>query len=270
MEAPTVCVTLTTRDPDLPARLYRDGSHYVFKSLRRRFGRVEFFGAIEFTTGRARRSGGRRRMHGHYLVKGIHQADVLDAETIVRRCWSATTGAVVVEVAALVSPGAALGYLGLHHRKASQAPPAEWRGMTERSSRGYWSSPIGELRKRARAELAAEAHAWRTGLPLEVAALEVAARAPARLVEVRSLGGSDVLEPLGEFNGRLPDETRAAITAARKVRRRDGANNPDAQNDPSLRGSRLGAHEVGGVGVALGLPRPSADPTVSPSPSLPL
>ena len=43
-----------------------------------------------------------------------------------------------------------------------------------------------------------EAHAHRTGLPLEVAALEVAAREPGRLIEVRRLGGDgDVLEPLG-------------------------------------------------------------------------
>ena len=198
VESPSVCITLTTADPDLPPSIYRDGSARLFARLRRLYGRVDYFGAIEFTTGKARRSGGRRRLHGHYLVKGLDQEHVLDVERITRETWSTTTGAFVIEVAALVSPGAALGYLGLHHRKPSQAPPAEWRGMTERHSRGYFHRPIAELREQARAELAAEAHAHRTGLPLELAALDVAARTPARLIEVRRLGDAAVVEPMGE------------------------------------------------------------------------
>jgi hypothetical protein len=209
--APEVCITLTTADPELPPSVYRDGSAVLFRRLRRLLGPVEYFGAIEFTSGHAERSGGLRRLHGHYLTKGIDPAAVLEVEAVTRDTWERCTGAFVVEVAALLSPGAALGYLGLHHRKPSQAPPVEWRGMTERASRGYWSSPIAELRQRARAELAAEAHAWRTGLPVEVAALEVAVREPGRLIEVRQLADAGVLEPLGEFDGRLPDETLAAI-----------------------------------------------------------
>jgi hypothetical protein len=197
--APGHCLTLTTHDPDLPASVYRAGSLSVFRRLRRRFpARVEYFGAVEFTTGRAARSGGRRRMHGHYLVKGLDGCDVIEVERLVRETWARTTGAVVVEVAQLRSPGAALGYLGLHHRKPEQAPPAEWRGMTERASQGYWSRPIAELRKLARAELAAEAIAWRHGLPLELARLEVASRSPARLIEVWQLGDAEVVEPRGE------------------------------------------------------------------------
>jgi hypothetical protein len=203
-EAPTMCVTLTTHDPDTAASTYRNGSARVVARLRRRFGRVEYFGAIEFTTGKAERAGGRRRMHGHYLVKFRDRADVdvVEVERLVRDTWRTVTGAWVVEVAALVSPGAALGYLGLHHRKPSQAPPSDWRGMTERSSRGYWTTPIADLRERARAELAAEAHAHRTGMPLEIAALEIAAREPARLIEVRRLGDAAVIEPLGEVGRR--------------------------------------------------------------------
>jgi hypothetical protein len=198
-ETPTVCITLTTHDPDLPPSVYRDGSAYVFKALRRRFGRVEYFGAIEFTTGRSERSGGRRRIHGHYLVKGIPADAILEAERIVRDCWSATTGAIVVEVAALVSPGAALGYLGLHHRKPSQSPPAEWRGMTERSSRGYWSRPIAELRAQASEELAVEAIAHVEGLSIEEAAIAYALRDPCRVIEVREYANREIVEPMGEF-----------------------------------------------------------------------
>ena len=125
--------------------------------------------------------------------------DVVEVERTVRETWQRTTGAYVVEVAALVSPGAALGYLGLHHRKPSQAPPSVWRGMTERASQRYWSRPIAELRKQARAELAVEAHAWRTGMTLEVAALELAARPTARLVRTRrSFSFAQLRESLGE------------------------------------------------------------------------
>jgi hypothetical protein len=195
---PTICVTLTTHDPSTSAATYRRGSFVTFRRLRRLYGRVEYFGAIEFTTGKAERSGGHRRMHGHYLVKGLDQERVLEYEQVVRSSWAEVTGAYRIEVAALVSPGAALGYLGLHHRKASQAPPLEWRGMTERSSKGYWSAPIAALRERARLELAAEALAWRTGMSLELAALEVAARPAANLRKVRVLPGTDaVLEPMG-------------------------------------------------------------------------
>src|SRR6266550_7696106 len=59
-------------------------------------------------------------------------------------------GAPVVEVAALRSPGAAIGYLGLHHRKPQQAPPRGWRGMVERHSRSYFTRPVAELREQAR------------------------------------------------------------------------------------------------------------------------
>jgi hypothetical protein len=197
-EPPSVCVTLTTHDPSTAPATYRQGSKALFRRLRRRYGRVRYFAAIEFTTGEAVRSGGHRRLHGHYLVKGLDPDHVLAIEKLVRETWRATTGAWVIEVAALVSPGAALGYLGLHHRKPEQAPPPEWRGMTERASQReyrYWHRPIAELRAQARLELAAEAHAHRTGVTLEVAELDVAARQPSRLIEVRQRADSPVVEP---------------------------------------------------------------------------
>jgi hypothetical protein len=52
-------------------------------------------------------------------------------------------------------------------------------------------------------------------LPLELAARDVAAREPGRLIELRRLGDGPLVEPLGEFSGRLPDETREAIATAR-------------------------------------------------------
>jgi hypothetical protein len=197
---PTHCLTLTTAEPweKIDPADYRAGSLNVFRRLRRRYGGVEYFGAVEFTTGRARRSGGRRRMHGHYLVKfrDTEAPDVIEVERLVRETWETSTGAYVVEVAELVTPGAALGYLGLHHRKPSQAPPAGWRGITERASRGYWHRPIWLLREQARKELAAEALADRTGMPLELALLEIEARGSGRLIDTAKHPDATLRAPL--------------------------------------------------------------------------
>lgn len=165
VRAPSHAITLTTRDPNTPGKVYREASAHVWRTLRRHGYQPEYFGAIEWTSGRAARSGGHRRMHGHYLVKGLEGEDVRLVEHHVRSAWKAATegrghGAWVVEVAELVVPGAAIHYLNLHHRKAEQAPPDEWRGMIERASRGYWTQPIAELRELARLELRAEALHW--------------------------------------------------------------------------------------------------------------
>src|SRR4051794_18735017 len=55
---PTHAVTLTTRDPFTPAEVYREASAAVWKRLRRNGWPVEYFGSIEWTTGKGPRSGG--------------------------------------------------------------------------------------------------------------------------------------------------------------------------------------------------------------------
>jgi hypothetical protein len=123
-------------------------------------------------------------MHGHYLCKGLdHEVKLL--EGLVREAWEEATtnrgyGAWRVEVAELMVPGAAIHYLGLHHKKAAQAPPDGWRGMLERSSAGYWSQPVPELRKLAQLELRAEALAWATTIGVDEALWLVTQDAEAR------------------------------------------------------------------------------------------
>ena len=179
-EPPTHSITLTTRDPATTPAMYRAASEAVFLRLRRRYGRVEYFGRIEFTTGQAKRSGGRRRLHGHYVVKGLVGADCAEAEEVVRESWrrslkrhGSSFEAWRVSVARLRTPAGALHYLSLHHAKAEQLPPDDWRGMVERHSRGYFSQPVGTLREEARAQLWAEALAYSTGLNAEDARLLV-------------------------------------------------------------------------------------------------
>jgi hypothetical protein len=138
----------------------------------------------------------RKRGAARLVAAGRAAVDVVTVERMVRETWQATTGAYVVEVAALVSPGAALGYLALHHRKPSQAPPEAWRGMSERASRGYWSRPIAQLRDQARRELAVEAFAHRTGLPRELAELELELRGPSHVIDTAKRDGSELRAPL--------------------------------------------------------------------------
>jgi hypothetical protein len=196
-DCPRYCMTLTTRTPwqDLDPEAFRRGVAQVVQRLRRRYGRCEYFAAVEFTTGRGRRSGGHRRMHAHALLKMRDGLDVIEVEQLVRETWQRADGAYVVEVAQLVTPGAALGYLALHHRKPGQAPPAAWCGMTERSSRGYWHRPIADLREQARRELTVEAIAHVHELPLELAELEVELRGPGRLIDTAKLDGATLRAP---------------------------------------------------------------------------
>ena len=205
VDCPTHGMTLTTQDPKIASATFRNGVAAVFKRLRRKYGRsVEYFGMVEFTSGEGTHSGGHRRIHQHILLKGLPaNVDVLDVEHDVRETWQASTGATRVEVAELRTPGGALGYLALHHKKPKQGPPSDWHGMVERHSLGYFNEPIAKLRERARQELRAEALSWSTGLPVELAALE-SGLAHWKPVLVAEYDSREVIEPLPEANLPVP------------------------------------------------------------------
>jgi hypothetical protein len=126
---------------------------------------------MEWTSGRAERSGGVRRPHTHYLVKrlvlpanvqttraaGKTSCRCADVETCLE-CWVAAewcklAGAWIVQARELMHAGGVVGYLALHHRKWEQAPPAGWKGRRLRTSRHYFGVPNPILRERARAYL---------------------------------------------------------------------------------------------------------------------
>lgn len=162
-EAPTHLITLTTLDPEITSETFRRGVGAVALRLRQYAGRFEYFLKVEFTTGRSARSGGHRRVHAHLCAKGLAGHDLIVLEGIVRETWQRVVGAQIIEVAEMITPHAALHYLGIHHGKMDQQPPAGWRGMTERWSQGYLSTPVPEWRERAEDSLAAEGYAWSTG-----------------------------------------------------------------------------------------------------------
>jgi len=199
VDAPTHGITLTTLDPFTTPETFREGVHSVVRRLRRVYGRqVEYYGSVEFTRGTTETSGGYRRIHQHMVNKGLQGVDVLEVESLVRETWQGVTGAKVVEVAELLTPGGAIGYLAMHHRKPGQAPPEGWRGMVERPSRGYFHRPVAELRLEARAQLRAEALAWREGITVELAQLEVAAESGEWVLERFEKTTGGLLIPWGD------------------------------------------------------------------------
>jgi len=168
LDPPGHVLTLTTHDPSTTSASFGRGVQSVTQRLRRMTrattGRYEYFLKVEFTTGGSATSGGHRRIHAHLVAKGLDGLDVLELEAAVRQTWRAVTGAFVVEVAEMVTPAAALHYLGLHHGKLSQQPPLDWRGQTERFSAGYLRGTVPANRRQAEDELWAESLAYSTGL----------------------------------------------------------------------------------------------------------
>ena len=148
--APGHVLTLTSRDPVTDAGAYRDACAVFWRAFRRTWGHVEYCGFIEWTTGEGPRSGGHRRMHSHWLVKGLAADDVAAVEAWVSVEWAKLTGAWVVQLAELRTVGGVVGYLALHHEKLSQAPPEGWGGRRLRPSRGYFALDGRTRRDRAR------------------------------------------------------------------------------------------------------------------------
>ena len=156
IEAPSLAITFTTRSRVWDGAAFREGRHQTTRAMRQALGRFEYVELIEQTTGRAVRSGGARRGHGHMLGKTDDPPDVLAIEALLVPIWKRATGAWHINVAALASAGGAVTYLtlnlALEKGKESQAPVDLPKGTrTMRTSRGYWSEPVASLRARARA-----------------------------------------------------------------------------------------------------------------------
>lgn len=147
---PTLGVTLTTVNPQHRLDDFRRDVEKVVKAVRRREPDAEYLGFIEWTTGKAEKSGGHRRLHQHLLVRGVAGA-AEDVEQVIREVWHRRTGADRVEARELRTAAGATAYLVHHHRKREQAPPRGFTGKRLRPSRGYFAQPVAELREQARA-----------------------------------------------------------------------------------------------------------------------
>lgn len=150
-DRPQVVSTFTTRSRVTPA-LLREASHQIMKLVRAELGPVRYCHFLEFTTGKARRSGGVRRPHLHTLWKGVDGDAAPVIAGIAGHVLERIAGAYRHDVEEIHTPAGATMYVARHHLKESQAPPAEW-GPTRRvrPGRGYWSRPSDELRSQAKA-----------------------------------------------------------------------------------------------------------------------
>jgi hypothetical protein len=152
---PTIAATTTTRDAVTAAEL-RQGFAYMTKLIRGRHADAEYAALIEWTTGRAAKSGGIRRPHFHSLWKGVPADDVTAVRAIAKRVWTNVAGAKSHVVEEIRTPAGAVMYVGRHHLKESQAPPPGFVGLRRiRTSRGYYARPARELRAEAELQVRA-------------------------------------------------------------------------------------------------------------------
>ena len=154
-------LTLTTADPADAHHGARFSKAFeqVMRALRRRWPLCEACSFIEFTTGTAERSGGRRRMHAHVLLRGLDGADLEAVRAVAARVWCrrmAGTRDAAQDIRPIEGIEGLMHYLAHHHRKPGQAPPDWWNGKRTRPTRGWWSRPIAELRAEAAEQLRQE------------------------------------------------------------------------------------------------------------------
>ncbi len=159
-DLPEIGFTLTTKEAATAPADFRESVAQAFRALRKAYPDAEYLGQIEFTTGTGKNSGGHRRIHQHGLLKGVPRSAADDVAERLLAVWLKRTGAHRVEAHALVKPAGAIAYLVNHHQKSAQTPPKGWSGKRFRPSRGYFASPLGDLRNEARWALTEEAVAW--------------------------------------------------------------------------------------------------------------
>lgn len=164
-EHPTVGMTLTTRDVDFDMERLRLAFAVLFKWLRREFGPdLAYLALMEWTTGDHTPG---QRPHAHVLLKRLpDDVDLSDGSPLeqeVSARWKSYTGAWVVDVRRLRTPGGAVGYMVGHHHKRQQAPPAGWSGKRFRPSKNYFVQPIASLREQARANRRRSIARWALG-----------------------------------------------------------------------------------------------------------
>jgi hypothetical protein len=142
--APGVLVVLTTRTATLEMAEFARAKELWLRALRRRWPDLQSAWCIEFTTGYADRSGGERRPHWNYLLKGVGPGDVPEIRRLVNRIWCAHVDAepAAQHVGLLYDAGGLIGYISNHFQKASQRPPKGFRGHRFGCSRGYFGPGI--------------------------------------------------------------------------------------------------------------------------------
>ncbi len=232
--APEIYAVLTTRSASLNPADFYDSRRQVIRALQRRWPTVEYCCIVEFTTGRAGTSGGRRRVHFNLLLKGIPAVEAADACEVIERVWCSREDAEpwAQYAAPVAHEGGLLRYLALHFLKESQRPPAGWKGHRVTRSRGYLTLPTWKARAEARAGLRLKRALWRAegagyegAEALAVAEVELLRAEAVRweLVEVTVSEAGELLQLSPLKGGGIPGPARvtAALRRSREPTRDD-------------------------------------------------
>lgn len=160
---PQLYAVLSTRSTSREPAAFYESRRQVFRAVKRRWPEAEYAAIVEFTTGRAGTSGGKRRPHWNLLIKGVGSDDLAVLSAVVVRVWcdredALPSGQYLGEVA---HAGGLMRYLALHFHKESQAPPHGWRGHRFMHSRGYFPDGITTMRALAQDNLKLRRVMWR-------------------------------------------------------------------------------------------------------------
>ena len=162
--APTSYVVLTQPSAEQSPKEYYAAKQALQRALRREIDGYQAAWMIEFTTGRAKSSGGKRRAHLNGLTKGVLTDDhTAIVQQVIEREWCPRqeASARAQYVAPVQDLGGLARYLALHFLKERQAPPHGWRGHRFTTTRGYLWLPTPQARKIAHESLANKRELWR-------------------------------------------------------------------------------------------------------------
>ena len=167
---PEILLVLTTPTVTLEMSEFYGPLQQVMRALRLRWA-VRYCSLLEYTTGKAPRSGGRRRPHLNVLLKGVAPRDAGPVRGIVHRVWCAQTGAVpeATYAAPIRDVGGLSKYVAAHFQKTSQRPPEGFKGQRFNPSKGqwrYWNGDLtaAEMREQAKRALARDNLRYRGAL----------------------------------------------------------------------------------------------------------
>jgi hypothetical protein len=162
--APRIVMILGTRTPTVDMGRFRQARQQLVAALRRRWPEVEYAYQVEFTTGYGPRSGGLRRPHWNWFLKGIPTEDVDQVRDVAASLWCRLVDALPErQYVALIDNAVGLTkYVTQHFMKASQSPPASFTGQRFNCSVGYFGDLTRrQARLQAREALASKRELYR-------------------------------------------------------------------------------------------------------------
>ncbi len=186
-DAPEVLLVLGTRTATVEMERFYQGHRKVKKALKRRWPNVRYASLVEFTTGYGEKSGGLRRPHWNWMLKGVPGDQAQEALAIAARIWCQHVDAEehAQHGQSIYAAGGLMKYLGLHFQKASQEPPANFTGQRFNCSRDYFTGcSRATARARARESLRLKREVWKASQRAEAIADATGEEVDAREVEL--------------------------------------------------------------------------------------